>query len=150
MDVELVKRVLLTNIYVDEKNQPRSASLLLRYEPQIDSFLEGPTVPRSQEVRVEPTVLFIATPATTELPSIAPNLIPTGQVYEMAPLINPFKLMGKKSSGSPYDARKGKGKGTTKGARQGKKNKKPVLQNISPEQAPHSADSGSAAFELPK
>uniref|UniRef100_A0A2N9FWJ5 Uncharacterized protein n=1 Tax=Fagus sylvatica TaxID=28930 RepID=A0A2N9FWJ5_FAGSY len=50
-DVELVKRVLATNVYVDQRGEPRSAPLLLRYEPQIRSFLEGPTIPRSQEVR---------------------------------------------------------------------------------------------------
>ena len=50
VDVELVRRELATNIYVDQRGEPRSAPLLLRYEPQIRSFLEGPTVPRSQKV----------------------------------------------------------------------------------------------------
>jgi hypothetical protein len=49
VDVELVTRVLATNIYVDQRGEPRSTPLLLRYEPQIRSFLEGPTVPRFQE-----------------------------------------------------------------------------------------------------
>ena len=47
VNVELVKRVLSTNIYVDQRGEPRSAPMLLRYEPQIRSFLEGPTVSRS-------------------------------------------------------------------------------------------------------
>ena len=46
-DIELVNRVLATNVYVDQRGEPRSAPLLLSYEPQIRSFLEGPTVPRS-------------------------------------------------------------------------------------------------------
>ena len=50
VDVELVRRELATNIYVNQRGEPRSAPLLLRYEPQIRSFLEGPTVPRSQKV----------------------------------------------------------------------------------------------------
>ena len=33
VDVELVTRVLATNIYVDQRGEPRSAPLLLRYEP---------------------------------------------------------------------------------------------------------------------
>uniref|UniRef100_A0A2N9G943 Uncharacterized protein n=1 Tax=Fagus sylvatica TaxID=28930 RepID=A0A2N9G943_FAGSY len=96
VDVELVTRVLATNIYVDQRGEPRSTPLLLRYEPQIRSFLEGPTVPRFQEVRVDPSIPFVATPADTTVPSEHPGLIPTGQVSEMAPPINPFKLMGKK------------------------------------------------------
>ena len=59
-DLLLVKKALSTNIYVDQRGEPRSAPLLLRYEPQIKSFLEGPTVPRSQAVEVEPNVLYVA------------------------------------------------------------------------------------------
>ena len=33
VDVELVKRVLLTNIYVDQRGEPRSSPLLMKYEP---------------------------------------------------------------------------------------------------------------------
>ena len=33
VNVELVKRVLSTNIYVDQRGEPRSAPMLLRYEP---------------------------------------------------------------------------------------------------------------------
>jgi hypothetical protein len=127
VNVKLVDRVLATNVYVDRKNQPHSAPFLLRYESQIGSFLEGPTVTRSQEVRVEPTVLFVAPLATTDPDSDIPDLIPF--VQEMAPPINPFNLMGKTARGSPSEAGKGKGKG--KGA--GKKGKKPISQAIEPE-----------------
>ena len=78
--VELVKRVLSTNIYVDQRGEPRSTPLLLRYEQQIKSFLEGPTIPRSQEAKVKPTILFVATPSTTKLPSVSLDLIPSSQV----------------------------------------------------------------------
>uniref|UniRef100_A0A2N9I5G5 Uncharacterized protein n=1 Tax=Fagus sylvatica TaxID=28930 RepID=A0A2N9I5G5_FAGSY len=107
-DTELVKRVLATNIYVDQRGEPCSAPLLLRYEPQIRSFLEGPTVPRSQEVRVETSAPCLAVLADTTALSENPELIPTGQVSEMAPPINPFELMGKATGGSSSGAAKGK------------------------------------------
>ena len=133
-DVKLVKRVLATNVYVNQRGEPRSAPLLLSYERQIKSFLEGPTVPRYQEVRVDPLIPFVAIPADTISPSEHPDLIPTGQVSEMAPPINPFKLMGKATGGSPSEATKGKGKGKNKGARAGKKQKKTVTETPAPEQ----------------
>jgi hypothetical protein len=134
-DTELVKRVLATNVYVDQRGEPRSAPLLLCYEPQIRSFLEGPTVPRSQEVRVEPSVPCVAVPADTTTLSENPELIPIGQVSEMAPPINPFELMGKATGGSSSGAAKGKGKGRGKGAGAGKKSKKAVSESSSSEQA---------------
>uniref|UniRef100_A0A2N9J0J8 Uncharacterized protein n=1 Tax=Fagus sylvatica TaxID=28930 RepID=A0A2N9J0J8_FAGSY len=133
VDTELVKKVLLTNICIDQRGEPRSAPLLLRYEPQIKSFLEGPTVPRSQAVEVEPRVLYVAQPAEVELPQDHPDLIPSGQVCEMAPPINPFKLMGKTADASPSEKGKGKGKGKNKGAGVGKKLKKPMTDALVPE-----------------
>ena len=130
VDVELVKRVLSTKIYVDQRGEPRSAPLLLRYEPHIRSFLEGPTIPRSREVRVEPTVSFVVTPAITINPSDHPDLIPTGQVSEMAPPINPFKLMGKTTDASPFGARRGNGKGKLKSTGVGKKGRKLTVEAI--------------------
>uniref|UniRef100_A0A2N9IE23 Uncharacterized protein n=1 Tax=Fagus sylvatica TaxID=28930 RepID=A0A2N9IE23_FAGSY len=86
-DTELVKRVLATNIYVDQRGEPCSAPLLLRYEPQIRSFLEADTTALSED----------------------PELIPTGQVSEMAPPINPFELMGKATGGSSSESSQRKG-----------------------------------------
>ena len=133
-DVDLVKRVLATNVYVDQRGEPRSTPLLLRYEPQIRSFLEGPTVPRSQEVRVDPSIPFVAVPADTISLSEHPDLIPASQVSEMAPPINSFKLMGKATGGSSSKANKGKGKSKNKGAGAGKKPKKIVTETPTPEQ----------------
>lgn len=131
-DSELVKRVLSTNIYIDQRGEPRSAPLLLRYEPQIRSFLEGPTVPRSQEVRVETTVPVLAVPTDTSNLGEDPEFIPVGQVSEMAPPINPFELMGKATGGSSSGTAKGRGKG--RGKRAGKKGTKVASESSSSEQ----------------
>jgi hypothetical protein len=133
VDTELVKRVLLTNICVDQRGEPRSTPLLLRYEPQVRSFLEGPTVPRSQAVEVQPSAIYVAQPTEVEHPKDHPDLIPSGQVCEMAPPINPFKLIGKTADASSSEKAKGKGKGRTKGAGVGKKLKKPITDAPVPE-----------------
>ena len=131
VDIELVKRVLSTNICVDQRGEPQSTPLLRRYEPQIKSFLEGPTVPRSQAIEIEPSVLYVAQSVEIELPQDHPDLIPLGQVCEMAPPINPFKLMGKTAGANPSEI----GKGNTKGAGAGKKLKKSTVDTPVPEVA---------------
>uniref|UniRef100_A0A2N9HBU1 Uncharacterized protein n=1 Tax=Fagus sylvatica TaxID=28930 RepID=A0A2N9HBU1_FAGSY len=68
-----------------------------------------------------------------EFPQDHPDLIPSGQVCEMAPPINPFKLMGKTADASSSKKGKGKGKGKTKGAGAGKKLKKPPASTVEPE-----------------
>ena len=148
-DTELVKRVLLTNIYVDQRGEPRSAPLLLRYEPQIRSFLEGPTVPRSQEVRVETSAPSLAVPANTTALNEDPEFIPIGQVSEMAPPINPFELMGKATGGSSSEATKGKAKGRGKGAGAGKKSKKTTSESSSSEQAAQTTTTQALPQPLP-
>uniref|UniRef100_A0A2N9GAH3 Uncharacterized protein n=1 Tax=Fagus sylvatica TaxID=28930 RepID=A0A2N9GAH3_FAGSY len=90
-DAELIRRVLSANFCVDERGEPRSAPLLLGYEPQVKSFLEGPTVPRSEAFEILPRAPYIAQPAETEKPEDYPDRIPVGQVYAMAPPINPFE-----------------------------------------------------------
>ncbi len=81
---------------------------------------------------MEPSILCVAVPADTTVLSEDPELIPTGQVSEMAPPINPFELMGKATGRSSSEAAKGKGKGRGKGA--GKKPKKTVSESSSSEQ----------------
>ena len=83
---------------------------------------------------MEPSIPFVATPADTIVSSENPELIPTGQVSEMAPPINPFKLMGKATGGSSSEVVKGKGKGRGKGTGAGKKPKKIVLESSLSEQ----------------
>lgn len=136
VNLDELTTVLSTNICIDQIGQPRSAPLLLGYTPLVGNFLEGLIVPRSQEVRVKPTALFVAQSATVTTPPEHPALILTGEVSEMAP-IDPYELMGKKS----------KGKGRAKQGAQAKKQRRAVLEVIAPEQAPQSADSDSAARE---
>jgi hypothetical protein len=129
-DAELVRRVLSTSICVDEKGEPRSAPLLLGYEPQVRSFLEGPTVPRSEAFKILPRAPYTAQPAVVEQPQDYPDHIPSGQVYAMAPSINLFKLMGKTADASSSSKAKGKGKGKGKDV-----GVKKVLKKL-PEEAP--------------
>ncbi len=125
-----MRRVLSTSICVDEKGEPRSAPLLLGYEPQVRSFLEGPTVPRSEAFKILPRAPYTAQPAVVEQPQDYPDHIPSGQVYAMAPSINLFKLMGKTADASSSSKAKGKGKGKGKDV-----GVKKVLKKL-PEEAP--------------
>jgi hypothetical protein len=136
LNLEDLTKVLSTNIYVDSLGQPRSAPLLLHHQPLVGSFLEGKTVPRAQAVRIEPTTLFVAQPATVVTPPEHPNLIPTGEVSEMAP-IDPNELMGMKTRGKKMAAQ---------GA-QAKKPKRAVFEVIALEQSAQSAETDSAAQE---
>ena len=137
INLEDLTKVLSANICIDRLGQPRSAPLLLGYQPLIGNFLEVLTIPRAQEVKVKPTTLFVAQPTTITTPPEHSDLIPTGEVSEMAPPINPYELMGKKS----------KGKGKAKQGTQAKKPSRAVFEVIAPEQATQSADSGSATRE---
>uniref|UniRef100_A0A2N9HKY2 Uncharacterized protein n=1 Tax=Fagus sylvatica TaxID=28930 RepID=A0A2N9HKY2_FAGSY len=128
--------------YTDSKcrsdfGSPDSSRIAL-YEGQADtelirSFLEGPTVPRSQEVRVEASTPSLAVPADTTTITEDPEFIPVGQVSEMAPPINPFELMARGTGGSSSGAAKTRGKGRGKGS--GKKGQKVVSDSSSSEQA---------------
>uniref|UniRef100_A0A2N9HQU1 Uncharacterized protein n=1 Tax=Fagus sylvatica TaxID=28930 RepID=A0A2N9HQU1_FAGSY len=101
-DAELIRRVLAANICVDERGEPRSAPLLLGYEPQ--RRLSGPKT--------------------------IPDRIPVGQVYAMATPINPFEVMGKRSTVIPSKKAKDKGKGKRKAPEAPKILKRP-LEEIS-------------------
>ena len=81
---------------------------------------------------METSAPCLAIPADTTALSEDLEFILTGQVSEMAPPINPFKLMGKATGGSSSGAAKGKGKGWGKGT--GKKSKKTVSESSSSEQ----------------
>uniref|UniRef100_A0A2N9HBG6 Uncharacterized protein n=1 Tax=Fagus sylvatica TaxID=28930 RepID=A0A2N9HBG6_FAGSY len=135
-DAELIRRVLAANICVDERGEPRSAPLLLGYEPQVKSFLEGPIVPRSEAIEILPRAPYIAQPAEVERPEDFPDRMPIGQVYAMAPPLNPFKLMGKTADAGPSKKRKSQVKGKGKETSIPKKRKKlpkdtPVPETVS-------------------
>ena len=102
--------------------------------------MEGPTVPRSQETPVEPTVLYVAQPSSS-IPQVDyPSLIPTGAVLEMAPPIDVFELIGKKQKGASSSKDKGK-------AKQGVQTRRlwrAVSEVIAPEQIDQGEESRSA------
>uniref|UniRef100_A0A2N9FJJ5 Uncharacterized protein n=1 Tax=Fagus sylvatica TaxID=28930 RepID=A0A2N9FJJ5_FAGSY len=130
VNLEEIEKVLSASILVDRFGQPRSAPLLLGYTPQLGTFLEGLTVPRSQETPVEPTILFVARPASTSSSVDHSDLIPTTEVSEMALPINPYQLMGKKSK----EASTSKSKGKAKEGVEAKKSRRPIFEIDEPEE----------------
>uniref|UniRef100_A0A2N9ID30 Uncharacterized protein n=1 Tax=Fagus sylvatica TaxID=28930 RepID=A0A2N9ID30_FAGSY len=149
-NAELIRRVLSTNICVDERGEPRSAPLLLGYEPQVKSFLEGPTVPRSEAFEIPPRAPYTAQPAEVEQPQDFPDRIPTGQVYAMAPPINPFKLMGKTADAGSSKKAKDKGKGKRKGPEVPKIPKKLPEETSTTESVSHPTPKQGPVSEPPK
>jgi hypothetical protein len=129
-NLEDISKVLLANICIDQTGQPRSAPLLLRYQPLVKNFLDGSTVLSAQEMPIELSALFVAQPVSAVPPVDHPDLIPTGKVSEMASPVDIFEVIGKKSK----EASSSKSKGKAKQGVQPKRSRRAIFEAITPEQ----------------
>ena len=95
--LDKIKKVLLTNICVDQNEQARSAPLLLGYVSQLRAFLQYLTFSRSQALKVEQVTISSAFPTESQQVVGHPDLILTEAMLEMATLINAFIFLDKQS-----------------------------------------------------
>uniref|UniRef100_A0A2N9GEY9 Uncharacterized protein n=1 Tax=Fagus sylvatica TaxID=28930 RepID=A0A2N9GEY9_FAGSY len=149
LDINLTSREILAVYQYKCPGEKSSTSCHLKARKRERETGEWPSqfqqgALQSEGLEIPPKASYAAQPAVVKQPQDYPDHIPSGQVYAMAPPINPFKLIGKIADTSSSTKAKGKGKGKSKDAETKKKPKKlpeeaPITETTShptPEQEP--------------
>jgi hypothetical protein len=141
-----IQKVLRSNICVDQFGHPRAASILLGYSPLVGNFLEGPTIPRSQETPVEPTVFYVAQPATADQTADIPKFIPAGEVSEMDPPVDVFEILNRRKKGASSSKGKEKEKEREKPEAPSRRSRRIIYDTTPTAQPDVRSDLSSAPF----